>query len=95
MSNIRKTPAKVITFDNQSFYYIRNKANVLLYEGRSRRADYDNVLLVIQHDPGKNTYYVLFMIKHVVKLSGWSDVEDEEYFDTIRLDGVDRMAKPA
>ena len=48
--------------------------------GRSRKNDYDEVLLVVQHDPDKNTYYILFMIKHVVKWSGWSDVDDEEFF---------------
>ena len=62
--------------------------------GRSRKNDYDEVLLVVQHDPDKNTYYILFMIKHVVKWSGWSDVDDEEFFDTILLDGINRMAKP-
>lgn len=62
--------------------------------GRSRKNDYDEVLLVVQHDPDKNTYYILFMIKHVVKWSGWSDVDDEEFFDTIPLDGINRMAKP-
>lgn len=29
-----------------------------------------------------------------VKWSGWSDVDDEEFFDTIPLDGINRMAKP-
>ena len=62
--------------------------------GRSQKNDYDEVLLVVQHDPDKNTYYILFMIKHVVKWSGWSDVDDEEFFDTIPLDGINRMAKP-
>lgn len=28
------------------------------------------------------------------KWSGWSDVDDEEFFDTIPLDGINRMAKP-
>ena len=91
---MRRTPAKEITFDGQTFYYLRNKAHVLLYTGRSRKNDYDEVLLVVQHDPDKNTYYILFMIKHVVKWSGWSDVDDEEFFDTIPLDGINRMAKP-
>lgn len=62
--------------------------------GRSRKNDYDEVLLVVQHDPDKNTYYILLMIKHVVKWSGWSDVDVEEFFDTIPLDGINRMAKP-
>lgn len=91
---MRRTPEKEITFDDQTFYYLRNKANVLLYTGHSRRNDYNKVILVVQHDPEKNTYYVLFMIKHVVKWSGWSDVDDEEFFDTIPLGGINRMAKP-
>ena len=53
-----------------------------------------NVGDVIRLDPDKNTYYILFMIKHVVKWSGWSDVDDEEFFDTLPLDGINRMAKP-
>lgn len=92
---MRKAPAKKIMFDNQTFYYLRNKANVLLYTGISRKNDYGEVLLVIQHDPDKDTYYVLFMIKHETKWSGWSDVDDEEFFDTIPLNGTNRMAKPA
>lgn len=82
---MRRTPAKEITFDGQTFYYLRNKANVLLYTGRSRKNDYDEVLLVVQHDPDKNTYYILFMIKHVVKWSGWSDVDDEEFLTQFHL----------
>lgn len=91
---MRKTPAKEITFDDNRFFYVRNKANILLYGGRSRRNDWNEVMLVIQYDPEKNTYYVLFMIKHVTKWSGWSDVDDEQFFDTIPLDGINRMAKP-
>ena len=53
--------------------------------GRSRKNDYDEVLLVVQHDPDKNTYYILFMIKHVVKWSGWSDVDDEEFLTQVPL----------
>lgn len=91
----RHAPAKEIEFDNHTYHYLRNKANVLLYTGYSPRNNYDNVLLVVQHDPEKNTYYVLFMIKYVIAQSLWDDVDDDKFFDTIPLDNIDRMAKPS
>lgn len=91
----RHAPAKEIEFDNHTYYYLRNKTNVLLYTGRSPRNNYDNVLLVVQHNPEKNTYYVLFMIKYVIEQSFWDDVADDKFFDTIPLDNINRMAKPS
>lgn len=88
------TPSNEILFDDHTYYYFRNKANVLLYKGYSPRNDYGDVLLVVQHDPTRNTYYVLFMIKYVVKARIWSDVDPDEFFDTIPLNGINRMAKP-
>ena len=92
MNNLKTCTDKVAHIDNSVdnvYIDIFKQLN-----GRSRKNDYDEVLLVVQHDPDKNTYYILFMIKHVVKWSGWSDVDDEEFFDTIPLDGINRMAKP-
>lgn len=87
-------PAKEIKFEGNRFYYLRNKHNILLYTGYTSRENYRKCILVVLYDPDKNTYYVLHMIVYRVDYSIWDDVDDDEYFDTINLEDVNRMAYP-